>query len=61
MGTISPSKSGSVPLDSRGGYSTESLQAHGAEKHPGFKHGEKTFNPREPRALEIMRMELAAA
>lgn len=41
-------QSGSDPCDSLGGISKQSQQAHGHEEHPGFKRGEKTFNPREP-------------
>lgn len=47
-GENQPVKSGSVPCDSRGGYSKQSQLAHFAEKHPGYKHGEKTYDPRLP-------------
>ena len=45
-GDNQPVKSRSSPLDSRGGISKEGQQARGAEKHPGYKHGEKTYDPR---------------
>src|SRR5215469_10796301 len=47
-GDNQPVKSGSVPCDSRGGYSKKSQLPQGAEKHPGYKHGERSYDPQLP-------------
>src|SRR5215468_3300985 len=47
-GNNQPRKSASNPCDSLGGYTRQSQLPRVAEKHPGYKAGKRTYDPRVP-------------